>query len=60
MYTVPLDQINKIELHALVNTSAGDETHRKTSDEDDHPTSDGPLQKRPRPSPHDMFEEILQ
>ena len=55
-------------LDALVNTSAGDETHTESTDEDDHPTSDGPLQKRPRtdeeqgerPSLHDMFEEILQ
>ena len=55
-------------LDALVDTSAGDETHRETADEDDHPTSDDPLQKRARtdeeqrewPSLHDMFEEILQ
>ncbi|XP_053285395.1 zinc finger BED domain-containing protein 4-like [Pleuronectes platessa] len=55
-------------LDALVDTSAGDETHRETADEDDHPTSVEPLQKRARideeererPSLYDMFEEILQ
>ena len=51
-----------------MDTSAGDETHRKTADEDDHPTSAEPPQKRARtdeeelegPSLHNMFEEILQ